>query len=118
MNLKERSKNSSVIKVAGESIGYATPNKAGLVPPLPVRLSNYKVKTVLIEKTDSTEWRTISFYLNVSREGSSDTLYYVSGVYSNSTNTVKIKKVFSLGENGLSFYYKKNEDKSISYIVL
>lgn len=68
----------------------------------------------MIEKTDSTEWRTISFYLNVSREGSSDTLYYVSGVSSTSTNTVKIKKVFSLGENNLSFYYKKNEDKSIS----
>ena len=102
--------------VAGESIGYATPNKAGLVPPCYAvcGFHNSKVKTVLIEKTDSTEWRTISFYLNVSREGSSDTLYYVSGVSSRSTNTVKIKKVFSLGENGLSFYYKKNEDKSIS----
>ena len=86
MNLKERSKNSSVMKVAGESIGYATPRQSRISSAMLrcMRLyHNYKVKTVLIEKTDSTEWRTISFYLNVSREGSSDTLYYVSGVSSN-----------------------------------
>ena len=105
-----------MVEVAGESIGYATPSKAGLVPPCYAICGFYnaKSKTVLIEKTDGKQWRTISFYLNVSREGSTDTLYYVSGVSSDSTNTVRIKKVFSLGEDNLSFYYKKNEDKSIS----
>ena len=49
MNLKERSKNSSVIKVAGESIGSATFFKDGLMPAY-----NRKMGAILVCSVDRT----------------------------------------------------------------
>ena len=79
--------------VAGESIGVATALKAGLVSPeLAIStFSNQGSKVVEIEHTDSYEWRTISFYLTISREGASDALFYVSGVSSTESTSVKVK---------------------------
>ena len=102
--------------VAGESIGVATALKAGLVPPeLAIStFSNQGSKVVEIEHTDSYEWRTISFYLTISREGVSDALFYVSGVSSTGSTSVKVKCIFSLNQPPVSFYYRRNEDKTVS----
>ena len=101
---------------AGESIGVATALKAGLVPPeLAIStFSNQGSKVVEIEHTDSYEWRTISFYLTISREGVSDALFYVSGVSSTGSTSVKVKCIFSLNQPPVSFYYRRNEDKTVS----